>query len=74
VGELKSKTKWDGDKVVSEARATREGLNNSDQIDVTQMWRVSSDGKTLTHMTLIHGKVGEITGVEELKLVYRRAQ
>ncbi|MET0650528.1 MAG: hypothetical protein ABW208_28290 [Pyrinomonadaceae bacterium] len=74
VGEVKSKTKWDGDKVVSEARATRPGLSNSDHLDVTQMWRVSSDGKTLTHTTLIHGKVGEVEGVQELKLVYRRAQ
>ena len=69
VGEVKSKTKWDGDKVWAEARITRKGQQGSYDLNVTQRWQVSSDGKTLTNTTLIRNA----TDVQQVKLVYRRA-
>jgi hypothetical protein len=70
VGEVKSKTRWDGDKVVSEAHITRKGQGGPYELDVTQKWQVSSDGKTLTNTTNISGQLG----ARQVKLVYRRAQ
>ncbi|MBV9924463.1 MAG: hypothetical protein JOZ96_05425 [Acidobacteria bacterium] len=69
-GEVKSKTKWDGDKVVAEAHITRQGAGGSYELNVTQKWQVSSDGKTLTNTTTI----GNQMGAQQIKLVYRRAQ
>jgi hypothetical protein len=68
-GEVKSKTKWDGDKVVAQAHITRKGQGGDYELDVTQKWQVSSDGKTLTSTTTI----GNQMGVQQVKLVYRRA-
>ena len=68
-GDVKSKTKWDGDKVVARARVTRQGQGGAYDLDVTQKWQVSSDGKTLTNTTTI----GSQMGMQEIKLVYRRA-
>jgi hypothetical protein len=68
-GEVKSKTKWDGDKVVSQAHMTQKGQGGTYELDVTQKWQVSSDGKTLTYTTTI----GNQMGVQQVKLVYRRA-
>ena len=70
VGEVKSKTKWDGDRVVSEARVTRRSQTGPYELNVTQRWQVSSDGKTLTNTTDIRNE----TDAQELKLVYRRGQ
>ena len=70
VGEVKSKTKWDGDRVVSEAQVTRRGQSGPYVLNVMQRWQVSSDGKTLTNTTTI----GNETGTQQVKLVYRRAQ
>lgn len=69
VGEVKSKTKWDGDKVVSEAHVERKGQGGTYELNVTQKWQVSSDGKALTNTTTI----GNQMGVQQVKLVYRRA-
>ncbi|MBV9923934.1 MAG: hypothetical protein JOZ96_02765 [Acidobacteria bacterium] len=69
-GEVKSKTKWDGDKAVSQSHITRKGQGGTYELDVTQKWQVSSDGKTLTHTTTI----GNQMGTQQVKLVYRRAQ
>jgi hypothetical protein len=69
VGEVKSKTKWEGDKVVCEAHITRKGQSGPYQLDVMQKWQVSSDGKTLTNTTTISGQLG----AQQVKLVYRRA-
>ncbi|HEX8146987.1 MAG TPA: hypothetical protein VF591_07395 [Pyrinomonadaceae bacterium] len=74
VGEVKSKTRWDGDRVVCEARITRRGQGGPYELEVTQRWQVSAGGKTLTNTTVIRGKVGEQASVDEMKLVYRRAQ
>jgi hypothetical protein len=70
VGEVESKTKWDGDRVVSEGQMTRRGQGGPYTLKVTQKWQVSSDGKTLTNTTLISNE----TDAQQLKLVYRRAQ
>jgi hypothetical protein len=67
-GEVKSKTKWDGDKVVAHASIKRDGPRGSYEIDTTERWQVSGDGKTLTQTTTISGPFG----VQEIKLVYRR--
>lgn len=69
VGEVKSKTKWEGDKVVASAHITRKGQSGPYDLDVTQKWQVSSDGKTLTNTTTISGQLG----MQQIKLVYRRA-
>jgi hypothetical protein len=70
VGEVKSKTRWDGDKVVSEAQIKRRGQGGAYELKVTQKWQVSSDGKTLTNTTTI----GNEMGTQQVKLVYRRGQ
>lgn len=70
VGEVKSKTKWDGDKVLAEASITRKSQSGPYELNVTQRWQVSSDGKTLTNTTLIRNG----TDVQQVKLVYRRAR
>lgn len=73
VGEVKSKTRWEGGRVVSEAHITRRGQSGPYDLEVTQKWQVSGDGNTLTHITVIHGKVGEQESVDEMRLLYRRA-
>jgi len=71
-GEVKSKTKWDGDKVTARAKMSWPGRNGGPayELEVTQKWQVSSDGKTLTNTTVISSAA---TGAQEIKLVYRRA-
>lgn len=70
VGEVKSKTMWEGDKVVAEASLTRKGQQGPYELKITQRWQVSSDGKSLTNTTLIRNGAE----AEQVKLVYRRAQ
>jgi hypothetical protein len=70
VGEVKSKTKWDGERVVSEAHVTRRGQGGPYELNVMQKWQVSADGKTLTNTTTISNQMG----AQQVKLVYRRAQ
>jgi hypothetical protein len=70
VGEVKSKTKWDGDRVVSEAHVTRRSQTGPYELNVVQKWQVSSDGKTLTNTTTISNQMG----AQQVKLVYRRGQ
>jgi hypothetical protein len=67
-GEVKSKTKWDGDKVLVHSKITRQGQRGDFEIDTTEKWQVSSDGKTLTQTIDISGQFG----LQELKLVYHR--
>ena len=71
-GEVKSKTKWDGEKVSAYAKMTWPGQNGAAgaEMDVTQKWQVSSDGKTLTNTTAFSSVQ---TGVQYIKLIYRRA-
>jgi hypothetical protein len=70
-GEVKSKTKWDGDKVAAHAKMSWPGQGGGAgyELDVMQKWQVSSDGKTLTNTTVITNQMG----AQEIKLVYRRA-
>jgi hypothetical protein len=70
VGEVKSKTKWDGDRVVSEAQVTRRSQTGPYELSVVQKWQVSSDGGTLTNTTTISNQMG----AQQVKLVYRRGQ
>ena len=70
VGEVESKTKWDGDRVVSEARIKRKSWSGPYELNVVQKWQVSSDGKTLTNATRFSNQMG----TQHLKLVYRRAE
>ena len=69
-GEVKTKTKWEGDRVVARAHFQRPGPDgNSMEVDLTQRWWLSSDGKTLTNTNALTGGFG----VNEMKLVYHRA-
>ena len=70
-GEVKSKTKWEGERVAARSKMTWPGRGGGAayELDVTQKWQVSSDGKTLTNTTVITNQ----TGAQEIKLVYRRA-
>ena len=70
-GEVKSKTKWDGEKVAARSKMSWPGRGGGPGVsmDVTQKWQVSSDGKTLTNTTVITNQMG----ANEIKLVYRRA-
>lgn len=68
-GEVKSKTKWDGDKVVTRSKMTRETQRGTFEIDTTEKWQLSSDGQTLTVTTEISGQFGS----QEIKQVFRRA-
>ena len=70
VGEVRSKTKWDGERVVSEAHVTRRSQTGPYELNVVQKWQVSSDGKTLTNTTTISNQMG----AQQVKLVYRRGQ
>jgi hypothetical protein len=67
-GEVKSKTKWDGDKVVAHAKVTRQSPRGDFDIDTTEKWQVSADGKTLTQTIEISGPFG----LQQIKLVYHR--
>ncbi|MDT5155811.1 MAG: hypothetical protein QOC99_3107 [Acidobacteriota bacterium] len=67
--DVKSKTKWEGDKLVSHAKVTRKGQRGDFDIDTTEKWQVSSDGKTLTQSIEISGPFG----MQQLKLVFHRS-
>ena len=69
-GEVRSKTKWEGDRVVAEASVKRKGQQGDYELHVTQKWQVSSDGKHLVNTTYIRNG----TDVSQLTLFYRRAQ
>jgi hypothetical protein len=63
-----------GAAAVSPRRFTRCGTDLSDpcddnDIDTTEQWEVSSDGKTLTQTIDLGGQFG----VQQVKLVYHRA-
>ncbi len=73
-GNVESKTKWDGGKVLARGYVTRQGGVREPDLDVTQRWQVSADGKALTNTTVIRRKIETWDAVEEVKLVYRRGQ
>ncbi|MCA1592320.1 MAG: hypothetical protein LC754_06655 [Acidobacteria bacterium] len=66
---VKSKTKWDGGKLVSESKLTHESPRGGTfSIDSTEKWQLSSDGKTLTQTNII------VTprGVQTVRQVFNR--
>ncbi len=59
---VKSKTKWERDKLVSRASLARQSPGGGTfQIDSTERWQLSSDGKTLTQTDTISTPRGEQT-------------
>lgn len=50
--EVKSKTKWQGDKLVSRSSTPHDVLGNRIFLEVTETRELSGDGKTLTIVTL----------------------
>jgi hypothetical protein len=68
VAEVKSKTAWEGDKVVARAKLPRKGPHGDADIELTEKWYVSGDGKTLIETNVLRGEFGE----SAVKLVFRR--
>ena len=68
VSEIKSKTAWEGERVVARATLKRKGPHGDADLELTEKWYVSGDGKTLTQTNVIRGEFGE----SAVKLVYRR--
>lgn len=69
-GDIKSKIKWEGAKLVSKASVTREVQGGVQiKMDLVEKWELSSDGKNLTD-TLI---ITSYNGTREVKQVYTRA-
>ncbi|HEY0544245.1 MAG TPA: hypothetical protein VGC91_02525 [Pyrinomonadaceae bacterium] len=68
-GDLKTKTKWSGSKLVSKASISRRVREENFNIDIEEKWELSSDGKTLTDSFSMSGP----NGTRAVKLVYTRA-
>lgn len=68
--EVKSKTKWDGSKIVSKASVSRT-MPSGDEVnfDMDEKWELSDDGKVLTDTLTISAPMGTRT----IKHVYNRA-
>ena len=74
-GEVDSKTRWDGDRLETLATLARVGRANQGAgyyLAMEAKWRLSDDGRTLTH-TNYSVNPGEEGGSQETRLVYRRA-
>lgn len=69
-GEVKSKTKWDGAKLVAKASTSQQTPDGALYIETTQKWELAEDGKTLTE-TVSRGSPGR--GVVTVKQVFARA-
>ncbi len=76
-GEVKSKTRWEGERVAARSKMSWPGRGGGPgvEMEVTQKWQVSSDGRTLTNTTVITNQAGAdgVKNTNEIKLVYRRA-
>jgi hypothetical protein len=68
VAEVKSKTEWEGARVVARAKLPRKGAHGDADLELTEKWALSGDGKTLTYTSLLRGEFGE----SMVRLVYRR--
>ena len=68
-GTAHSKTGWERDSIVARAKLSRPGAQGRVEVELTETWRKSGDGKSLTHTAVMKGEFGE----EEVRLVYRRA-
>jgi hypothetical protein len=60
-GEMKSKSKWDGDKLVTEGSATLEGPNGQMTLTMKEVRTLSGDGKTMTVTTTTDTPMGQRT-------------
>lgn len=69
-GEVKSKTKWDGAKLVAKASTSRQTPNGAVYTEIVEKWEVSADGKTLTD-TLSYGSAA--MGSQTFRQVFNRA-
>lgn len=67
-GDLKSKTKWDGSKIVSKASVTRQMQGAEVKVEITEKWELSKDGKNLIDTLTINSP----NGTREVKQVYSR--
>ncbi len=67
--EIKSKTRWDDDRIVAQSPHSRTTpAGGTINIDTTDRWELSSDGKTLTQTTTIVSPMG----LRTLKQVFTR--
>lgn len=66
---MKSKTKWDGSKLVAKSSTTRQANGYDVKLDIEEKWELSKDGKNLID-TLTFSTT---EGFSEVKLVYNRA-
>ncbi len=69
VSEIKSKTTWEGGKLVARSKLKRGGAQTHAELELTEKWSLSGDGKTLTYTSTLRGEFGE----SDVRLVYRRA-
>jgi hypothetical protein len=70
-GEVESKTVWDGDKVKAYTRVGGGNHWSGYYLATEQQWRLSDDGRTLTH-TINSVNPGGEGSAQVIKLVYRR--
>lgn len=68
-GEAKSKTKWDGSKLVSKSSVTRQVKGNDIKMDIEEKWELSKDGKSLIDTITFSTP----QAANEVKLVFNRA-
>jgi hypothetical protein len=69
VAEVKTKSTWEDKKVVARGTLKRKTTQGDANLEFTDTWYVSGDGKTLTEMNVMRTEFGDV----ELKLVYRRS-
>jgi hypothetical protein len=65
--EVKSRTTWDGDKIVAQSSPSR--TSPAGDVDTTETWELSTDGKTLIQTTTITSRLATRT----MKEVFNRA-
>jgi hypothetical protein len=60
-GEMKSTSRWDGDKLVTDGSATMETPNGPRTITTSEVRSLSKDGKTMTVSTTTESPMGTRT-------------
>ena len=66
----KTKTGWEGGKIVARARLERRAAGGKTvAFEVSEKWELSADGRTLTQTA----SAGSPSGVQTVRLVFRRA-
>lgn len=76
---IKSKTKWDGKKLVSKSTTETVGHGSKFWIDTTEKWELSADGETMTQTGSISQPRGNVpnaifvpANAEDVKKVFKR--